>query len=406
MYKKFIKIIFIFIIAICCLGNNKNESRKEKIYKNIYIENVEMSNTTKKEAIDILKRAYPLEVINLKYEGKIWTIYPSDIDLKYKIKEATDRAIEYTKTNKKIENIKRKTKLILGERIYIPLDVEYDKEKLNTIIDNISKEINKKYINATLTIEDDNIFKKTPSKEGKIVQKEELQNELDELIVNKNIMDINIPVKVTKPKLQTFNIERINSILGQFSTSFNKNTSRGSNIYTASRSSGDIILMPQEIYSYNKATGPRVISNGYKYAPVIIGKKYTNGEGGGVCQVSSTIYNAALLSGLEIIEVHNHTYISHYICAGRDASVSYGYYDLKFKNPYNHPIYIKNIVKNGTITSKIYGCKDDLQRIYIKTESEYKKEKIIIKTYRVYLDQNNKKIKEELISTNMYDKNK
>lgn len=404
MYKKLIKIIFIFILAICCLGNSKNQEKK--IYKNIYIENIEMSNTTQKEAIDILNKAYPLEAINLKYEGKTWIIKPSDINLKYKIKEATDKAIEYTKTNSKLENIKRKSKLILGERHYISLDVEYDNEKLNEIIERISKKIDKEYVDATLTIEDDNTFKKLPSKEGKKVQKEQLQKQIDELIVNKNIMDINIPVKIIKPKIETSDIQSVNFILGQFSTSFNKNTSRGSNIYTAGKSSGDIILMPQEIYSYNKATGPRVISNGYKYAPVIIGKKYMNGEGGGVCQVSTTIYNAALLSGLEIIEIHNHTYVSHYVSAGRDATVSYGYYDLKFKNAYSHPIYIKNIIKNGIITTKIYGCKDDLQKIYIKTEYEYEKEKIIAKTYRVYLDQNNKKLKEELISTNTYDKNK
>lgn len=406
MNKKFIKIIFILMLMVCCLGNNKNENQKEKIYKNIYIENIEMSEITQREAINILKKSYPLENINLKYEGKTWTIHPNDINLKYKIKEATDKAIEYTRTNKKTENLKRKTKLILGERHYISLDVEYDEEKLSQIINLISEKINKEYVDATLIIYDDNEFKKSPSKEGKLVQKKELQNKLNELIMNKNIMDVNIPVEVIKPKIKTSDIESINYILGQFSTSFNKNTSRGSNIYTAGKSSGDIILMPQEIYSYNKATGPRIISNGYKYAPVIIGKKYTNGEGGGVCQVSTTIYNAALLSGLEIIEIHNHTYISNYICAGRDATVSYGYYDLKFKNPYSHPIYIKNILKNGIITTKIYGCKEDLQNIYIKTEYEYKKEKIIAKTYRVYLNQNNKKIKEELIYISNYDKNK
>ena len=89
--------------------------------------------------------------------------------------------------------------------------------------------------------------------------------------------------------------------------------------------------------------------------------------------------------------------------SGRDATVAYGYYDLKFKNPYSHPIYIKNIVGDGAITTKIYGCKDDIKRIYVRTEYEYKKQKIIVKTYRVYLDQNNQKIKEELISTNKYD---
>ena len=230
-----------------------------------------------------------------------------------------------------------------------------------------------------------------------------IKKEIDDIIKNKNIMDLNLPVKTTIPKLKTEDVESVNSILGQFSTAFNNETSRGSNIHVAGESSSDIIIMPQETYSYNNATGPRVLSKGYKYAPVIVGGKYINGEGGGVCQVSTTIYNAALLAGLEIVEVHNHTYLSHYVSGGRDATVAYGYYDLKFKNPYSHPIYIKNIVGKGSITSKIYGCRDDAQRIYVRTEHEYKKDKIIIKTYRVYLDKENKKIKEELISTNKYD---
>ncbi len=404
MHKKIISVIFIFIIMTCCLGNNTTKNKEEKIYRNIYIDNINMGGVTQKQCIDILNKAYPLENINLKYGSNRWTIQPTDIDFKYKVKEATDRAFEYTRTEKTTENLKRKAKLTLNERHYITLEVDYNQEKLDVIIDCISQQIDREFVNATLAIENDGSLKKLPSKDGKQVKKEEVKKEIDEILRNKNIMDLNLPVKTTMPTLKTEDVESVNAVLGQFSTAFNNESSRGSNIHIAGESSGDIILMPNEIYSYNKATGPRVLSNGYKYAPVIIGGKYVNGEGGGVCQVSSTIYNAALLSGLEIVEVHNHTYLSHYISGGRDATVAYGYYDLKFRNPYSHPIYVKNIVGNGAITTKIYGCKDDSQRIYVRTEHEYKKEKIIIKTYRVYLDKNNKKIKEELISTNKYDK--
>ena len=160
--------------------------------------------------------------------------------------------------------------------------------------------------------------------------------------------------------------------------------------------------MPGDVFSYNKATGARTWSNGYKTAKVIVDGKYVNGEGGGVCQVSTTIYNAALMSGLDIQEVHNHTFPSHYVSKGRDSAVSYGYIDLKFKNNLAHPIYIKNIVSNGIITSKIYGCNKDKEKIYIRTQENREKEKIIVKTYRVFLGEENTKIREELISENKY----
>ena len=100
----------------------------------------------------------------------------------YKIEEATDIAMKYTKTDKRLENLKRKSKLILNERHHIPLDEEYDKEKLSAVIDCISNQIDREYVNATLAIEKDGTFKRLPSKEGKKVQKDELQKEIDELI--------------------------------------------------------------------------------------------------------------------------------------------------------------------------------------------------------------------------------
>ena len=179
-------------------------------------------------------------------------------------------------------------------------------------------------------------------------------------------------------------------------------TSRGSNIHIAGEQSGNILLMPGETYSYNQATGARTWSKGYKSAPVIVGGKVVNGEGGGVCQVSTTIYNAALMAGLEIDEVHNHTFSSRYTSMGRDATVSYGYFDLKFTNGFSHPVYIKNTVGKGVITSKIYGCREDDERLYIKTETQYLKDKFKVKTYRVYLDEENNIMRTELINTSEY----
>lgn len=222
------------------------------------------------------------------------------------------------------------------------------------------------------------------------------------MINNKKIKDINLEVIDLKPRVSTEEVESIDTILAQFSTSFNDSTSRGSNIHVAGASTSDILLMPGDMFSYNRATGARTWHNGYKSAPIIVGGRVVNGEGGGVCQVSTTIYNAALLSGLKIDEVHNHTIPSRYAPRGRDASVSYGYTDLKFTNPFNHPIYIKNIVGNGAITTKIYGCKTDCQKVIIKMQEEISKDKIKVQTYRLYLDEENNIINKELVSTSRY----
>ncbi|EPZ54069.1 vanW like family protein [[Clostridium] sordellii ATCC 9714] len=232
----------------------------------------------------------------------------------------------------------------------------------------------------------------------------DLKENIYNMILYKNLKDIDVKIDSTTPKVLTSDVESINTVLGQFSTTFNHTTSRGSNISIASNSTSDILLLPHNEFSYNNATGSRTWHNGYKSAKVIVGGKYVNGEGGGVCQVSTTIYNAALISGMDIQEVHNHTFISRYAPAGRDAAVSYGYTDFKFINPFKHPIYIKNIVNNGVITSKIYGCNEDREKLYILTKNNYEDDKIKVDTYRIYLDEEGNKIREELISKNVYRK--
>ncbi len=403
--KKYILISCLVIISILTLGMNKSEEDVDgKIFTNIYIQNVNVGSMTIKQAKDKISLLYSTKPINIKYCEKIWSIDPESIRLKYDIDESINRAYKYTRSSDTKQNIKRMFNLKFKEKHNINITSTYDEVELSNILDRICKEINVKVKQASIEIKDSGEIVKSNSSDGKEVDIIKLKEDIYEMINSKKIKDINLVVKTIKPTIKTEDIDSINTILGQYSTSFNDHTSRGSNIYVAGKSTSDILIMPGEIFSYNKATGARTWSNGYKTAKVIVGGKYVNGEGGGVCQVSTTIYNAALISGMEIEEVHNHTFPSRYAPRGKDAAVSYGYTDLKFKNPFSHPIYIKNIVNHGAITSKIYGCSKDREKLYIKTEERHEKDKIKVKTYRIYLDEENNKIREELISESKYKK--
>ena len=403
LVNKFKLISSLFIILILTTGmSNQKDSFNGKIFKNIYIEQIHIGKMKLDEAKDVVDKKYLPKPIYIKYEDKTWCINPQDIDLSYNIDDAIKNAYLYTRSDSKIENIKRKCSLDLNKSYIIKLNATYNEAKLSEQLSYIQNDINKKVQQATLEISDSGQMITTQSKEGLEVDIASLKEEIYGMIKNKDIKNINLPVKVIKPTITTEQVKSINTVLGQFSTSFNEHSSRGSNIYVAAKSTSDILIMPGDLFSYNKSTGARTWSNGYKTAKVIVGGKYVNGEGGGVCQVSTTIYNAALMSGLEIQEVHNHTYPSNYVSKGRDAAVSYGYIDLKFKNNFAHPIYIKNIVSNGAITSKIYGCNQDREKLYIRTQESREKDKIIVKTYRVFLGEENNKIREELVSENKY----
>ncbi|MDY4736300.1 VanW family protein [Terrisporobacter sp.] len=400
-FNKFIYLSIIVIIAFSTVGIAPADKDK-KIHKNITIENISVGKLTKEEAVNILEKTYPLDNFNITYNNESWTIKPEDIELNFHIEERVDEALNYTRSKSIWNNIKRKGKLNINKPYNIKIKATYNEVKLSKQLEKIYEKVNVEAVDATFYVEPSGEIKRSESKEGRDVDISKLKDDIYNMINKKKIKDINLPVLTLYPKTSTKQVKSINSILGQFSTSFNDSTSRGSNIHVAGESTSDVLLMPGETFSYNKKTGARNWVNGYQSAPIIVGGRVVNGEGGGVCQVSTTIYNAALLSGLTIDEVHNHSLPSRYAPRGRDATVSYGYTDLKFTNPYTHPVYIKNIVGNGAITSKIYGCNLDRERIVIRMEEEYLKDKITVKTYRLYLDEENNVMRRELVNTSIY----
>lgn len=402
--NKLTYLVMIMIIGFSSLGLAPKENEK-KIHRNITIQNIDVGKLTEKQAINKLKSTYPLKDFNITYNKEKWTIKPESIDLNYHIEEMVKEAFNYTRSSSTMENIKRKSKLNLKKEHNIKLKATYDEIKLSKKLEVICNKINVDAVDATFRVELTGELKTTESKEGREVDLSRLKEDIYDMINKKKIEDINLPVITLYPKVSTRQVKSINSVLGEFSTSFNNSTSRGSNIHVAGQQTSDILLMPGDTFSYNKCTGARNWVNGYKSAPVIVGGKVTNGEGGGVCQVSTTIYNAALMSGLTIDEVHNHSLPSRYVQRGRDATVSYGYTDLKFTNPFTNPVYIKNIVGNGAITSKIYGCNLDREKIIIKIVEEYRKNKITVQTYRLFLDEENNIMKKELVNTSFYNPN-
>ncbi|MEW9079898.1 VanW family protein [Terrisporobacter glycolicus] len=402
--NKLTYLVMIATIGFTSLGLAPKENDK-KIHSNITIQNIDVGKLTEKQAINKLKSTYPLKDFNITYNNKKWTIKCESIDLNYHIEEKVKEAFNYTRSSSTIENIKRKSKLNLKKSHNIKLKATYDERRLSKELEVICNSINVDAVDATFRVELSGELKRTESKEGKQLDLSRLKEDIYDMINKKKIENINLSVITLYPDVSTKQVKSINSVLGEFSTSFNDSTSRGSNIHVAGEQTSDILLMPGDTFSYNKCTGARNWVNGYKSAPIIVGGKVTNGEGGGVCQVSTTIYNAALMSGLTIDEVHNHSLPSRYAQKGRDATVSYGYTDLKFSNPFTHPVYIKNIVGNGAITSKIYGSNVDRERISIKIVEEYTKNKITVQTYRLFLDEENNIMKKELVNTSVYKSN-
>lgn len=153
-------------------------------------------------------------------------------------------------------------------------------------------------------------------------------------------------------------IEPVEETLSAFYTKIvDSSKARLKNIQLANEALNKAIVQSGDIFSFNDVVGPRTADRGYQEAPIIIDEEKEMGIGGGVCQVSTTLYNAALAGGLEIIERHQHSAEVGYIELGRDATVSYGGYDLKFKNTLPYPIRFQAGLGKDTESIKIIVIK-------------------------------------------------
>lgn len=258
-----------------------------------------------------------------------------------------------------------------NENIVIPVT---NCEAKNIDIDTIYSEIYKEPKDAYYTKEPFTIYPHVDGIDFAITIDEAKQ------LIKEEKESYTIPLKITSPTVTTNQIgtEAFPDLLATYSTTYNTgNVNRSTNIKLASAKIDGIVVMPGETFSYNSTVGKRTAAAGFKSAAIYAGGEVTTGIGGGICQVSSTLYNSVLLSNLEIVERYNHGFNPGYVPAGRDATVSWGGPDFKFKNSRNYPIkiYCKN--SGGKLTVTIYGLKEQNEyeveiESYITSYIQYK----------------------------------
>ena len=185
------------------------------------------------------------------------------------------------------------------------------------------------------------------------VAKEQLKEEKEEYIIK---------LIITKPKITIDQIgaEAFPDQLATFTTRYDvSDVNRTTNLEIACQKINGKVVLAGETFSYNKALGPRTAAAGYRNGKIYSGGEVVDGIGGGICQISSTLYNTVLMSNLEIVERRNHQFVTSYLPAGRDATVVYGVTDFQFKNTRQYPVRIIASARNGIATVSMYGIKEE-----------------------------------------------
>ncbi len=177
---------------------------------------------------------------------------------------------------------------------------------------------------------------------------------------NKEEYQFDLNIKKASKTINDLGTEAFPYLVSSFSTKYDaSNINRSTNLKISAQKINGKVIMPGEEFSYNKIVGKRTVEEGYRDAKIYADGGVVDGLAGGICQISSTLYNAVLLANLEVTERRNHTFTTSYVPAGRDATVVYGTIDFKFKNSRSYPIKIEAKVNNGIAEFRIYGVAEE-----------------------------------------------
>ncbi len=288
-----------------------------------------------------------------------------------------NRLVEETYAIARTGNVFKRIKdrIVVWRKGYeVPFQAEFNPQKFEDFQNRISSLINR--IPRDAYVEGNRIIESRIGVKLDLEKfKEEITESLKSLDEEKYIFDI--PVITVDPKITTQNILEelaISGELGTYSTSLeNKEENTIYNIKLSSEEINGILVKPQEIFSFNKYVGPGEKADGYKESTIIANGIFVNGYGGGICQVSSTLYNAVLLANLPIVERYNHSIYgdaTKYVPLGQDAAIFYGFKDLRFKNNSDHAIVVFSKVFRDTLKASIFGGNEDEAEVEIISEDK------------------------------------
>jgi vancomycin resistance protein VanW len=345
--KKLLLFLIIVIVAISLVNAIDIFKNKNKILPGVSAFGIELEGLKREGAREILQPITSKLIDSpriLVFEDKEFKFIPrKELDAFIDL----NRVVEETYSIARTGNIFRRLKdriLVWRKGYEVPFQVEFNLQKFEDFQSMISSLINRSpddaYIEGNKIIE---------SRTGVKLDLERFKEEITESLkcLDEEGYISNLPVIISDPRITTQNILTelaINEKLGTYSTTLkNKEENTIYNIKLASEVINGILVKPQDIFSFNEYVGPAEKVDGYKESTIIANGIFVNGYGGGVCQVSSTLYNAVLLANLPIVERYNHSVYGEatkYVPLGQDAAIFYGYKNLRFKNNLDHDIVI------------------------------------------------------------------
>lgn len=337
---------------------SKIKSFNNCIYPNVKVQSVDIGGKTKDEAKAILSDKFSNlssdQKIIVTNEGKEYPLDLSNVKISYNFDEVIETAFNFGKDKSFIDKYRA-----INNKTGTDINLEYSVEEstIDNYIASIKSDINKEPVDAKINIIGGQP-KAVQEVNGKKINDAKLKEQIIELIKDhKETVDkLSVEIESTAPRVTSDKIASVSTLVSSFTTSFGSSSSgRATNISLAAKTISGTLLLPGDTFSFNNIVGDTTADKGYKPAGVIVGDKIEQDYGGGVCQVSTTLYNTIMKMNLKPVERHPHNLPVSYVPIGCDAAISYGSLDFQFKNQFSYPIYIEGYTQGGKLTFNIYS---------------------------------------------------
>lgn len=368
---------FVFFLAAATLGAALlgafwwNQTWQGRTYPGVRIEGIELGGLTEQEALqklDSVREEFLASSVTLVLGEHTWQLTRGDLGFQFDPAENTRLALKVGRNGSTWQRA-QETWQAFYSQADLPFGVTLDRDRAKSVLENLAGELCDPPQNAQLVVNNAYQVRIVDGKPGKALDLDASVNALERKVYPFNeIMELHVADQ--QPQVTTRDVEsmKVTGLLTSYTTYFDtSNTNRTYNINVAADALDNNLIRPGDIFSFNRIVGPRSQEAGYKEALIIEQNKFTPGIGGGVCQVSSTLYNTILLAGLDVVERTNHSLPVAYVPLGRDATVVYGHFDFRFRNNTGGYLYMKTRVSGGALTIAILGNTDEKKKVELQT---------------------------------------
>ncbi|GAW94216.1 VanW family protein [Calderihabitans maritimus] len=376
-FRRHVRIFFgtvLLILSIWFLSvHNQWLVPSERIHAGVHVNGFKLGGLSAEEADSILRKLaehWERNLVILLHGENSWRVTYGELGIAPDLQKIIDEALAVGNEGSWLSRLRERWHA--GKKgwsigITWKMEEEQAKEKIHVL----TRELEVPPQDARLVVKEDDTVEVIPSRPGRKVNLDKALRDLRALLKASGSNDllllkletVEVPERISTQDILNMQIK---GLIASYSTGFNPNNKeRVHNLRLAAEALNNYLIEPGEIFSFNTVVGPRTAVNGYKEALIIKNREFVPGMGGGVCQVSSTLYNAALRANLSIIERRRHSLPVKYVPLGTDATVAYGLIDLKFQNNTGGHLLIRTRVDRDRLTVKIFGNPENQPKVTI-----------------------------------------